>query len=130
MPRAPTARGFPTAGISHKTFGTFANEPAPSIARRKADAAEVNTTLTTVGIGKRRNGDLVPILEQVISRWEMGSRNTDRPARSLVFISENRYDTPSMDLYNDLEELRDMTHLLIDDVNLLRPKIGEGKPDP
>jgi hypothetical protein len=39
-------------------------------------------------------------------------------------------DTPSMDLYNDLEELRDMTHLLIDDANLLRPKIGEGKPDP
>ena len=35
-----------------------------------------------------------------------------------------------MDLYNDLEELRGMTRLLIDDVNLLRPKLGEGNPDP
>lgn len=32
--------------------------------------------------------------------------------------------------YNDLEELRGMTRLLIDDVNLLRPKLGEGNPDP
>jgi hypothetical protein len=35
-----------------------------------------------------------------------------------------------MDLYNDLEELQGMTRLLIDDVNLLRPRIGEGKLDP
>ena len=35
-----------------------------------------------------------------------------------------------MDLYNDLEELQGMTRLLIDDVNLLRPKIGERKPEP
>jgi hypothetical protein len=35
-----------------------------------------------------------------------------------------------MDLYNDLEELRGMTRLLIDDGNMLRPKIAEGNPDP
>jgi hypothetical protein len=35
-----------------------------------------------------------------------------------------------MDLYNDLEELQGMTRLLIDDVNMLRPKIAEGNPDP
>jgi hypothetical protein len=35
-----------------------------------------------------------------------------------------------MDLYNELEELQGMTRLLIDDVRLLRPKIGEGNPDP
>ena len=35
-----------------------------------------------------------------------------------------------MDLYNDLEELQGMTRLLIDDVKMLRPKIGEGNPDP
>jgi hypothetical protein len=37
---------------------------------------------------------------------------------------------PLMDLYNDLEELQGMTHLLIDDVKMLRPKVGEGNPDP
>ena len=37
---------------------------------------------------------------------------------------------PLMDLYNDLEELQGMTRLLIDDVKILRPKIGEGNPDP
>ena len=35
-----------------------------------------------------------------------------------------------MDLYSDLEELRGMTRLLIDDVSMLRPKIAEGNPDP
>jgi hypothetical protein len=35
-----------------------------------------------------------------------------------------------MDLYNDLEELQGMTRLLIDDVKKLRPKVGEGSPDP
>jgi hypothetical protein len=35
-----------------------------------------------------------------------------------------------LDLYNDLEELQGMTRLLIDDVIRLRPKIGEGNPDP
>jgi hypothetical protein len=34
-----------------------------------------------------------------------------------------------MDLYNDLEELRGMTRLLIDDVNLLLPKLGEGNSE-
>lgn len=37
---------------------------------------------------------------------------------------------PLMDLYSDLEELQGMTRLLIDDVKILRPKIGEGNPDP
>lgn len=35
-----------------------------------------------------------------------------------------------MDLYSDLDELRGMTHLLIDDVNMLRSKIAERNPDP
>jgi hypothetical protein len=35
-----------------------------------------------------------------------------------------------MDLYGDLEELQGMTRLLIDDVKMLRSKIGEGNPDP
>src|SRR5262245_31857811 len=34
-----------------------------------------------------------------------------------------------MDLYERLEELQGMTHLLIDDVALLRPKVGERNPD-
>src|SRR2546427_323512 len=34
-----------------------------------------------------------------------------------------------MDLYTRLEELRGMTHLLIDDVKLLRDKVGARKPD-
>src|ERR1035437_10144113 len=45
-------------------------------------------------------------------------------------VNGDRWYAPSMDLYNDLEELRGMTHVLIDDVNLLRPKLGEGNPDP
>jgi hypothetical protein len=35
-----------------------------------------------------------------------------------------------MDLYTQLEELQGMTRLLIDDVTMLRPTIGEGSPDP
>jgi len=35
-----------------------------------------------------------------------------------------------VDLYTHLEELQGMTHLLIDDVNMLRPKVGAGNPDP
>lgn len=35
-----------------------------------------------------------------------------------------------MDLYNDLEELQGMTRLLIDDVNLLRPLLGDDNLDP
>ena len=35
-----------------------------------------------------------------------------------------------MDLYTQLVELQGMTRLLIDDVTLLRPTIGEGNPDP
>ena len=34
-----------------------------------------------------------------------------------------------MDLYDRLEELQGMTHLLIDDVALLRPKLGELNPN-
>jgi hypothetical protein len=36
---------------------------------------------------------------------------------------------PGMDLYERLVELQGMTRLLIDDVELLKPKIGELKPD-
>ena len=35
-----------------------------------------------------------------------------------------------MDLYTQLEELKGMTRLLIDDVVLLRSKVGESNPDP
>ena len=35
-----------------------------------------------------------------------------------------------MDLYGRLEELQGMTRMLIDDVSLLRPLIGEGDDDP
>ena len=35
-----------------------------------------------------------------------------------------------MDLYGRLEELEGMTRLLIDDVGLLRPLVGEGEDDP
>jgi hypothetical protein len=35
-----------------------------------------------------------------------------------------------MDLYTQLEELQGMTRLLIDDVGLLRPKVGERIPEP
>ncbi len=35
-----------------------------------------------------------------------------------------------MDLYGRLEELQGMTHLLIDDVALLKPMVGELDPDP
>jgi hypothetical protein len=35
-----------------------------------------------------------------------------------------------MDLYTQLEELQGMTRLLIDDVTLLKPQIGERDPDP
>ena len=35
-----------------------------------------------------------------------------------------------MDLYGRLEELQGITRLLIDDVSLLKPLIGEGDPDP
>src|SRR4051794_5960103 len=36
----------------------------------------------------------------------------------------------SMDLYTQLEELQGMTRLLINDLTLLKAKIGEGNPDP
>src|SRR5689334_4140429 len=47
----------------------------------------------------------------------------------LALLFTERY-PPTMDLYTQLEELQGMTRLLIDDVGLLRKKLGERSPEP